>query len=381
MRGRVRWWLLGCLLSCPLPSQAADLEQALRVIRQVGPEGAGNVAAAKAWRTVVKDGPAAIMPVIGVLDESTPRAANILRTALDAIAQEHPSAIPVKPLEAFLLDRSHADRSREAVFELLTAAKPKMRELLLKDMLEDPSVRLRRLAIDQALTDARKLAATNPKAASKRYQELFSLARDKDQVEGIAERLEEQGVDVNLTDHFNYLTRWMLVGPFDNTEGVGFAKIYAPEKRVDLQATYNGKDGKTLRWQPGSTPDTYGEIDLNANVAKVQGSVAYAYAEVKADRELPVELRANTANAIKIFFNGKEVFAKEDYHHGNRMDQYVASVVLKPGINQVLVKVCQNEQPQSWAKKWTLAFRICDATGGKVAVDVVRPAKNTNGGE
>ena len=48
------------------------------------------------------------------------------------------------------------------------------------------------------------------------------------------------------------------------------------------------------------------------------------------------------------------------------MDQYVSTGVLKPGRNVILLKVCQNEQDQSWAQDWKFQLRVCDATGTAV---------------
>jgi len=54
------------------------------------------------------------------------------------------------------------------------------------------------------------------------------------------------------------------------------------------------------------------------------------------------------------------------YHGGSQLDQYVCSAQLKPGPNVILVKVCQNEQTQSWAKKWSVQLRLCDERGTAV---------------
>ena len=39
-----------------------------------------------------------------------------------------------------------------------------------------------------------------------------------------------------------------------------------------------------------------------------------------------------------------------------------------PGANEILIKVCQNEQNDSWAQQWSFQLRICDALGGMVPV-------------
>ena len=78
----------------------------------------------------------------------------------------------------------------------------------------------------------------------------------------------------------------------------------------------------------------------------------------------PVQVRAGSTNALKVFVNGKEVFAREEYHHGTRMDQHVGRGTLRAGRNEILVKVCQNEQTESWAESWGFQLRVCDALGG-----------------
>ena len=36
-------------------------------------------------------------------------------------------------------------------------------------------------------------------------------------------------VEADLAGHFGFVRRWMLVGPFDNTGGAGFGRVYPPE--------------------------------------------------------------------------------------------------------------------------------------------------------
>jgi hypothetical protein len=51
------------------------------------------------------------------------------------------------------------------------------------------------------------------------------------------------------------------------------------------------------------------------------------------------------------------------------MDQHVGRGTLKAGRNEILVKVCQNEQTDSWAQQWSFQLRVTDALGGAVALD------------
>ena len=107
-------------------------------------------------------------------------------------------------------------------------------------------------------------------------------------------------------------------------------------------------------------------VDLNKVLGKQQGVVAYAYAVIRIAAERPIQIRAGSPNAIKIFLNGKEVFHRDEYHHGMEMDQYIANATLKAGRNELLVKVCQNEQTEVWAQDWKFQVRLCDAVGAAV---------------
>src|SRR5262249_40929654 len=134
---------------------------------------------------------------------------------------------------------------------------------------------------------------------------------------------------------------------------------------------WKGKNHIPLRWSAHLATDPYGLVDLNKVIGKHMGVVAYAYAVVESPRLQPVQVRAGSNNAVKIFLNGKEIFFREEYHHGVQMDQHVGLGTLKAGQNDILIKVCQNEQTEDWAQNWSFQLRICDALGGAVPMTVV----------
>src|SRR5262249_21970924 len=189
-------------------------------------------------------------------------------------------------------------------------------------------------------------------------------AREKDQGEAIAAALKNLGEPVDLAAHFGFIRNWQLIGPFDSTGGKGYATVFEPEKKIDLAATLAGKAGKELHWAAYTTSDPYGDVDLNKAIDNNMSAAASAYAVSECAAEREVEVRAGTKNAVKIFINGKLVFAKEEYHHGKFLDQHVGRVTLHKGRNTLLMKVCQNEQTDSWAQEWDFQVRICDDVGG-----------------
>jgi len=82
---------------------------------------------------------------------------------------------------------------------------------------------------------------------------------------------------------------------------------------------------------------------------------------------MPCQVRVASPNAVQIFLNGKKVFEREEYHHGSNLDYHVGAGTLRKGPNAILIKVCQNNQTDSWAQAWSIRARVCDATGGPLS--------------
>jgi hypothetical protein len=368
--------LMGGTLVTAAVASAADVKPLLARIKAVGKEGAGNADAARAWKELTKEGPAALLEILGSLDDAGPVAANWLRSAVDAIAEKSLAAgqLPADKLEAFVRDTRHAGAARRLAYEWLRRTDPEAPQRLLPGMLSDPGAELRRDAVAIVLKEAQAHAERKQESAARAtYQKALQYARDRDQVTLIADELKKLGVKIDLTSHFGFITRWMIVAPFDNGGGKGFHTRFPPEKGVDLKAVYAGKDGKKLRWAPHVTTLPLGKVDFNKAIAALHGTTAFAYTEIDSPAVLPVELRTASNNALRIYLNGKEIFFREEYHHGMALDQHVGAGKLKAGRNEILVKVCQNEQSDSWAQEWSFQLRVCDALGGAVPVTVVTP--------
>jgi hypothetical protein len=351
----------------------AETEKLIARIKAVSKEGAGNQEAQAAWKSLITQGGDALLPTLAALDDATPLAANWLRSAANAIVEKENAAgkkLPTDKLEAWVKDTRHSPASRRIAYEILAEFDPKTPDRLLPQMLNDASGEIRRDAIAAALKKADELEGEKAKAE---YTRLFAAVRDKDQVETIVTALKKFEVKPDINSHFGIVTQWMVIGPFDSTKGAGFPKSYDPEKKVDLAAKYVGKNGAEVTWKPHTTKEAYGIVDLNKALDKHKDAAGYAYTVVESTQERPVELRFGCICAIKVFLNGKELFAREEYHHGERFDQYAANGLLKAGKNEILVKVCQNNQTESWAQNWQFQFRIADATGGAVPFKVVLP--------
>ena len=178
----------------------------------------------------------------------------------------------------------------------------------------------------------------------------FSLAgyyRDKGMVELADEHIKKTG--------FVTEDAWMVLGPFDNADGIGFDTAYIPEDitEIDLSAKYDGVDGP-VRWKKFTDAELDGYIHLGEQ--HVDWQVSYAFATVTSPDERDVQFRFDSDDQGKVWVNGKEVFSHTKAFMAI-VDTYTIPVKLKPGRNSILVKVC-NEMGG-----WAFFLRITDEDG------------------
>lgn len=346
------------LYSLPINAQTPT-DTALKAITSVGKEGNGNKAAGEAVKAIVAVGADALEPTLKAFANANPAAKNWLRMTAAQIVDQHAASIKTDSLIAFINDTTNDTGARTAAFDIVAKLKPDSAAALKQNFLNDPSIDLRRMTIDELLKKT---------LDDKELESVFKNVRDKDQAEKIAKMLEERKLPADLTSHFGFLTNWQIVGPFDSTAGAGFAKSFPPESQFDAAATFEGKSGKAMKWKTTSTVAKYGIVDLNSDIGKHMDAVAYATSTFTIDKETPCEIRVGSKNAVIIFLNGEKLFERETYHHGYSMDQHNAVGKLKAGENRVVLKIVQNNQKESWAQEWAFNLRICDSTGGKLPI-------------
>ena len=99
-----------------------------------------------------------------------------------------------------------------------------------------------------------------------------------------------------------------------------------------------------------------GYIDLKENLKRYNWSVGYGIIYVKSPDEKDVQLRVGTNDATKIWLNDKLVW---NFNIGRDaiFDDDLVNVSLKPGLNKILIKVCNR------ISLWGFYFRITDENG------------------
>ena len=368
-------------LVSPSFAEQVDVETLSAKLRAVGPKGEGHAEASKSWQLLAKADVDQLPEILAGMQGAGRLSENWFRAAVEAVAQrelKNGGKLPIEALEGFLADTRQAPRARRLAYELIVGVDTSAEERLIPGLLNDPSLELRRDAVTLALQNAAAEEAAGKKdSAADIYAKAFAAARELDQIKEATKKLREFNHEVDVPRHMGFVTDWHLIGPFDNVGMKAFDVAYPPEKEIDLAASYEGKVGK-VTWKPHHTSDEFGIVDLNeiferpkdGNDFKLttehKGAIGYAASRFESAQPRDVEIRMGCINANKIWLNGELLTANQVYHAGMEVDQYVALGRLKQGTNEILVKVCQNEQEESWAQRWQFQLRVCDSLGTAV---------------
>lgn len=364
------------LLSLFLPlaaAGAADFSAQLAPLLAVGPEGKGNVEATAAWKKFVDGADASAIPgLLTAMNGANDLSANWLRGAVSTLEQRAAGKLPLDAIKAFAADTKNGFASRALAFDLIRRADKAQWEALVPGLLNDPCAELRREPVSRLLEQGKKNKAAAP------LRQALEAARDDDQIKAAADALRELGEVVDLPKHFGFLMDWKIIGPFDNRKRAGYETAFHPEIKVDLPASYDGRELKAgekteAKWVPFTTGSQFGMVDFNKAIGMYKDVTGYAFTEFNSPVEGEAEIRIGCKNAWKLWVNGAPIFGRDEYHRGAQIDQYRYPVKLKKGPNAILMKCCQNEQTETWTVEWEFQLRVCDATGTAILATDRKP--------
>ena len=359
---------LALVAFCPVPRASAfssKIDAPIRTILAIGPEGRGNASASTAVKSLSQASVDSIPEILAAMDGANDYALNWLRSAIETIVQRETGAgrhLHLGALEEFVANKKHHPRARRLAYDLIGRTDAGRARQMLPGFVNDPSPELRYEAVQQIADRAESSITTSKPKAIGDYRLALGYAREAGQIDKIAAKLGELGEKVDFQKTFGWVNKWKVVGPFDNSTNAGFAKAYPPENSIDLTAEYDGKTSK-VKWQDYITTKDHGEVDLNQPLTMTKAVAGYAYSEFWSDTARTAQVRLGSQNGWKVWFNGRYLFGRDEYHRADEIDQFRLPVELKPGKNIILVKCLQNEQTEDWAKDWQFMLRITDEEG------------------
>jgi len=135
---------------------------------------------------------------------------------------------------------------------------------------------------------------------------------------------------------------WHYIGPFEywrhDHQSRGFKEAYPPEKEIDLTKTYPGKGNQPVAWKRFGDfkPGTITDLRLFSDN---DGSCIYLFHEFEAAAATVLPLSLGSDDTLTVWFNGQCLLAKETQRNCVA-DQDQVTLAVKPGKNQLLLKVC-----------------------------------------
>ena len=104
-----------------------------------------------------------------------------------------------------------------------------------------------------------------------------------------------------------FLDTWYVIGPFEGAGHDSQKAVYPPERGVDLDAVYYGKNDLPVRWT-FQQEARYPSIPL----PRAENAVYYAYTEVEVDRDMDLWVWIGGDDDTKMWFNDRLVWLSGD---------------------------------------------------------------------
>ncbi|MCY4401322.1 MAG: hypothetical protein OXD54_01985 [Candidatus Poribacteria bacterium] len=164
------------------------------------------------------------------------------------------------------------------------------------------------------------------------------------------------GIDSYQVLHASpFVRKYMVLGPFPKGDVNTNIPTISPDQPLNLNETYTGLDGKTIRWREAETR-TSGMLDLRSNIGMNTNVVGYVVTYVYAPKVVDTAMLLGSDETVTVWLNGTEIHRKRVYR---RITPDVDTIPcqLKAGWNEVVCSVEQN----SWT--WALYMRFTDADG------------------
>ena len=199
---------------------------------------------------------------------------------------------------------------------------------------------------------ARRLLNLARDSERKDLEALASFVRaDINQIIGNLEGVENEYQDMGVPLE----TDWMVLGPFAANEFSGFQHQFPPEKEIKLDATYQGAKGM-INWRGADDGQYDGYMNLRSVFDYGYWTTGYALTYAFCPEERKVQFRVGADETFKLWLNDElisERFLKDDAS----VDRDIATVILHPGYNKVLLKVTNTDLD------WGFYLRITDESG------------------
>jgi hypothetical protein len=198
----------------------------------------------------------------------------------------------------------------------------------------------------EAVAAVVKIAETTSRTAPSATRMIFEKALDAAYNEPLREQAKK--VFEEIARYEDFITAWMVSGPYTAKEVSLFEHAFAPEKPSDASTSWS-------KLQFEIDPDEPWLVPLD-KILGGDNRVAYLRAMLWSDKAQPARLELGSNDGVKAWLNGELV-------HGNNVNRGVTpgedrvAIALKEGENVLLLKIIQN------SGRWGACARVRGSAG------------------
>ena len=124
-----------------------------------------------------------------------------------------------------------------------------------------------------------------------------------------------------------------VIHPFDNPDESGFDIAYSPEKEINLEQEYIGKNNCKLKWYK-----TTGSGESAFSNVPEDDVIGYALTYIDSETERTEILSLGSDDGIKVWVNDQLIWSNF-VHRALAPAQDVIALPLKKGSNKLLIKI------------------------------------------
>lgn len=160
-------------------------------------------------------------------------------------------------------------------------------------------------------------------------------------------------------DQIGSITRWSVVGEFENISESGFNKDYDPITKPKATETFTNKRNAPVQWfdLPEIRNDRWIDFEYHFFSNNV---IIYAQTYVTSPRAQDVQFRIGTSGSVKVWLNDKLVLEEREERNSD-MDTYLVKVKLSSGKNRILIQTGSSEISSN-----NFLFRVTNDNGDNI---------------
>ncbi|MBN1421634.1 MAG: hypothetical protein JXP34_22870 [Planctomycetes bacterium] len=249
------------------------------------------------------------------------------------------------------LNLAREDGDRRAVLAGIAAIADPSSLDVVRGWIDTPGTR------DDAQRAVIAIAATIGRSDAKRAIEMLSEVVSSTSSLPIASlamaKMRELGADTTgFAAKAGFIANWFILGPLPYGDGDPWDKTFFDPAKVDTTASVSSGD-RQLIWRKHQTDDLTGRVRMHEFLAPKDNVCAFAYAEIRLYTERKLRFRIGSDDGVIAWLNGERIHAN-DTTRALGVDQDTVDVVLKEGVNRILLKINQG------GGEWEFCLRIAD---------------------